>query len=137
MRTRPSCGNRARLLLMTDGLEPGANRELIKHFQWQVDERADPVLQVLEGSHKCLFLVGLGPLNSRWVFDAPVGDGGMSWPNGAGFTCRAVTNREHKVHDGGSRCRKLVPGFRAVAVCRIAMGLQHLQRERVDCAFRL
>src|SRR5918995_1211447 len=61
----------------------------------------------------------------------------MSWPDRAGFTSRAVTDGEHKVHDRRSRSRELVPAFRAIPVCRIAMVAQHLQGQRIDRAFRL
>src|SRR5829696_5196143 len=61
----------------------------------------------------------------------------MSWPNQTGFTSRAVTDGEHKVHDRGSWSRKLVPAFRAVSVCWVAVVTQHLQGQRIDRAFRL
>jgi hypothetical protein len=44
---------------MTNGLRPGAYGEPIKHCHRQADERADLVLQELEGANKRLVLVGV------------------------------------------------------------------------------
>ncbi len=47
------------LLPKANGLKPGANSEPIKSCQRQVEERADPVLQKLEGVNKGLLPVGI------------------------------------------------------------------------------
>jgi hypothetical protein len=52
-------------LHMTNGLKPGAHREPIKAGQRQVDERADPALQELEGAHEGLLVSGV--LNPPYV----------------------------------------------------------------------
>src|SRR5829696_9828904 len=127
----------ARFLQMANGLKPSAHREPIKADQRQVEERADPALQELEGAKEGLFFLRVRTFDSGWVLDAPMRDGWVSWPDRTGFTCRAVADGEHKIHHRGFRSRELVPAFRAIPDCRIAMVAQHLQGQRVDCAFRL
>src|SRR5215218_4640547 len=124
-------------LQMANGLKPSAHREPIKADQRQVEERADPALQELEGAKEGLFFVRVRTCDSGWVLDAPMRDGRVSWPDRTGFTCRAVADGEHKIHDRGSRSHELVPAFRAVSVCRIAVVTQYLQGQRIDRAFRL
>jgi hypothetical protein len=59
---------------MANGLKPGANPELIKSCTRQVEERADPALQELEGAHEGLLFVRVRTFNSGWVLDAPMRD---------------------------------------------------------------
>jgi hypothetical protein len=59
---------------MTNGLKSSAYRESIKAGQWQVDKRADPALQELEGANKGLLLLGARTFDSGWIVDAPVRD---------------------------------------------------------------
>ena len=59
---------------MSNGLKPDAYREPIKAGQWQVDKRADPVPQELEGANKGLLLLGFRTFGSGGVLDAPMRD---------------------------------------------------------------
>jgi hypothetical protein len=59
---------------MTNCLNSGAHREPIKAGQGQVDERANPALQELEGANEGLLLVGVRTFSSGWVLDASMRD---------------------------------------------------------------
>src|SRR3954468_4808338 len=93
---------------MANGLKPGANPELIKSCWRQVEERADPALQELEGAKEGLFFVRVRPFDSGRVLDAPMRDGRVSWPHRTDLTSRAVADGEHKVHDRRSWSHELV-----------------------------
>src|SRR5919107_203297 len=62
---------------------------------------------------------------------------GMPRPERTSLPGSAVADSDHEVHHRGMGLCVLIPAFRAVAVCGIAMGSQHLQRERVHAALGL
>ena len=59
---------------MTNSLKPSAYREPVKSRQWEVDKRADPVLQELEGPDEGFCSVYIGAFDGCRVLDAPMSD---------------------------------------------------------------
>ena len=59
---------------MAKCLKPGANPELIKICTRQVQERANPTLQELEGAKEGLLLVRIRSFDSGWILEVPMCD---------------------------------------------------------------
>jgi len=82
-----------------------------------------------------LFLIAA--FHGGWIFETPMGGGGMSRPNRTCFAGSVVAYGNDEIHAGCIRSRELVPALAAQVVERVARFLHLFDGERVHFAARL
>jgi len=108
---------------------PARDRHSVEAFKRQIGECRYSVLEIARGRHEGRLLLNVASLDGGGVLECPNGRSSLAGPDRAGLAGRAVANREHEIHHGRARRRKLFPTLGAHAEA-----LKHFESEWIDGA---